>query len=138
MRANGVTNFPDPQAGGGFAFHPSAGVVSSPGFREAQTKCAKFMPAGGPLSPGPPPSAQTMALLRRIAVCMREHGVPQFPDPRASVPIGFKPNLAEYSEITNYMGAILLYPAAIDQQSPAYEHATAACGAGFLAGNNAH
>jgi hypothetical protein len=69
---------------------------------------------------------------------MREHGVPQFPDPRTSVPHGFKPNPAEYSEITNYKGAILLYPATIDQRSPAYEQATSACGAGFLAGNNAH
>jgi hypothetical protein len=137
MRANGVTNFPDPQPGGGFEFQ-SAGVTSSPAFKTAQAKCGKYMPGGGPLSPGPPPSAQTMAQLRRIAVCMRAHGVPQFPDPRTSVPPGFKPNPGEYSEITNYMGAILLYPASIDRQSPAYQHATAACGAGFLAGNNAH
>jgi hypothetical protein len=137
MRANGVTNFPDPQPGGGFEFQ-SPGITSSPAFRTAQEKCGKLMPGGGPLSPGPAPSAQTMSQLRRIAVCMREHGVPQFPDPRTSVPHGFKPNPAEYSEITNYKGAILLYPATIDQQSPAYEHATTACGAGFLAGNNAH
>ena len=79
-----------------------------------------------------------MAQLRKIAVCMRQHGVPQFPDPMASVPHGFNPNPAEYREITNYEGAILLFPATIDPQSPAYEQATAACGAGFLAGNNAH
>ena len=138
MRANGVPNFPDPSPGGGFAFHASAEIISSPAFRAAQAKCGKFMPGGGPLSPGPPPSAQTMAQLRKIAVCMRQHGVPQFPDPRTSVPRGFNPNPAEYREITNYQGAILLYPATIDPQSPAYEQATAACGAGFLAGNNAH
>lgn len=69
---------------------------------------------------------------------MRAHDVPQFPDPLASVPRGFKPNLAEYREITNYQGAILLYPATMDPQSPAYEKAATACGAGFLAGNNAH
>ena len=137
MRANGVSSFPDPNPGGGFAFHASAGVVSSPAFREAQAKCQRFMPGGGPLSPGPPPSAKTMALLRRIAMCMRQHGVPQFPDPRTSAPPGF--NLfPEYREATNYMGAILLFPATIDPQSPAYQRATAACGAGFLAGNNAH
>jgi hypothetical protein len=60
---------------------------------------------------------------------MREHGVPQFLDPRSLVPIGFKPNLAEYREITNYKGAILLYPATMNPQSPAYEQATTACGA---------
>jgi hypothetical protein len=138
MRANGVSNFPDPKAGGGFAFHAPAGVISSPAFRAAQAKCQRFMPGGGPLSPGPPASAQTMAQLRKIAVCMRQHGVPQFPDPRSSVPHGFNPNPAAYREITNYQGAILLYPITIDPQSPAYEQATAACGAGFLAGNNAH
>jgi hypothetical protein len=139
MRANGVPNFPDPKPGGGFEFQ--AGIVSSPAFKRAQVKCARFMPgggAGGPLSPGPPASAQTMAQLRKIAVCMRDHGVAQFPDPRPSVPPGFKPNPGEYREITNYMGAILLYPATIDPQSPAYKQATTACGAGFLAGNNAH
>lgn len=136
MRANGVTNFPDPQPGGGFAFR-SAGVTSSPAFKTAQAKCQKYMPGGGPLSPGAPPSAQTMAQLRRIAVCMRQHGVPQFPDPRTSVPPGFNP-FPKYREVTNYKGAILLFPATIDPQSPAYEHATVACGAGFLAGNNAH
>jgi hypothetical protein len=138
MRANGVSNFPDPTAGGGFEFHASAGIISSPAFKAAQAKCGNFLPGGGPLSPGPPPPAQTLAQLLKIAVCMRQHGVPQFPDPRTLVPQGFSPNPAEYREITNYQGAILLFPAAIDPQSPAYEQATAACGAGFLAGNNAH
>ena len=137
MRANGVPNFPDPRPGGGFDFHASAGIISSPALRAAQAKCGKFLPSGGPLSPGPPPSAQTMAQLRKIAVCMRHHGVRSSPTP-ISVPHGFNPNLGEYREITNYQGAILLFPATIDPQSPAYEYATAACGAGFLAGNNAH
>ena len=138
MRANGVPNFPDPSPGGGFEFHASAGIISSPVFRAGQAKCGRFLPGGGPLSPGPPPSAETMAQLRRIAVCMRQHGVPQFPDPMTSVPRGCTPNPGEYREITNYQGAILLYPATIDPQSPAYEQAATACGAGFLAGNNAH
>jgi hypothetical protein len=138
MRANGVPDFPDPSPGGGFPVGASGLNPTAPAVEAAHAKCQGFMPGGGPLSPGPPPSAQTMAQLRRIAVCMRQHGVPQFPDPRASVPHGFTPSLGEYREITNYMGAILLYPATIDPQSPAYEQATTACGAGFLAGNNAH
>ena len=137
MRANGVPNFPDPSPGGGFDINGNAGAMSSPAFKAAQAKCGTLM-GGGPLSAGPPASAQTMAQLRKIAVCMRAHGVPQFPDPLASVPHGFHPSPTEYREITNYQGAILLYPATIDPQSPAYEHATAVCGAGFLAGNNAH
>jgi hypothetical protein len=69
---------------------------------------------------------------------MRQHGVPQFPDPKSSVPPGFEPNPAEDREITNYKGAILLFPATIDPESPAYEQAAAVCGAGFLAGNKPH
>ncbi len=134
MRANGAPNFPDPQpGGGGFDFHASAAVISSPAFRAAQAQCAKLMPGGGPLSPGPPPSAQTMAQLVRIAACMRQHGVPQFPDPRITPPSRSGLSLlGAYRLITNYKGAILLFPATLDMQSPAYEQAAAACGAGFL------
>ncbi len=128
MRANGVPNFPDPQpGGGGFSFPTSAGFIGSPASRAAQAKCGKLLPGGGgPLSPGPPASAQAMAQLRKVAVCMRSHGVPQFPDPRASAPSNV--HLGDYSEITNYEGAILLFPATIDMQSPAWEQAAAACG----------
>lgn len=138
MRANGVPSFPDPSPGGGFSFHVTPAVMSSPAFRAAQAKCQRFMPGGGPLSPGSPPSARTMARLRRIASCMRLHGVPQFPDPLSTPPPQSSINMSDYSLITNYMGAILMYPRSIDMRSPAYEHAIAACGAGFLAGQDAH
>lgn len=46
--------------------------------------------------------------------------------------------MADYSLITNYMGAILLYPRTINMQSPAYIHAIAACHAGFLAAQHSH
>jgi hypothetical protein len=138
MRASGVPNFPDPLPGGGFMFHASPGVILSPAFKAAQAKCQKYMPVVGPLSPGAPPSAQTMAQLRQIAQCMRQHGVPQFPDPRSTPPPQSSVNLSEYSMITNYKGAILLFPATIDMQSPAYEQAAAACRAGFLGGQHPH
>lgn len=132
MRANGVPGFPDPQpGGGGFDFHASAAVIASPAFQAAQAKCQKLMPGGGPLSPGSPPSAQTMRRLERIATCMRQHGVPQFPDPRTTPPPGGV-GLGEYRLISNYEGAIVLFPATIDMQSPAYEQAAAICGAAFL------
>lgn len=79
-----------------------------------------------------------MDQLRRIASCMREHGVPQFPDPLSTAPPQSSINMGDYSMITNYMGAILLYPKTIDMQSPAYIQAVAACHAGFLAGQHAH
>jgi len=138
MRANGVPNFPDPLPGGGFTFNPSPGATSSPAFKAAQAKCQKYLPRVGVLSPGAPPSAQTLAQLRQIAQCMRQHGVPQFPDPRSTPPPQSSVNSGAYSVITNYKGAILLFPATIDRQSPAYEQAAAACGAGFLDGQHPH
>ena len=83
----------------------------------------------GPPGPGSTthPSAQTLAKLRRIAVCIRQHGVPQFPDPRTSVPAN--PLQDGITQITDFDGAILLFPGTIDMQAPAYRQALAACGA---------
>ena len=126
MRADGVPNFPDPNPARGGLF-PLAGInPSSPAFRAAQAKCQKLM-GGGPPVPGSTtqPSAQTMAKLRKIAVCMRQHGVPQFPDPRTTVPS----NPAGIQEISDFDGAILLFPATMNVQAPAYKQALTACGA---------
>jgi hypothetical protein len=128
MRSNGVPNFPDPSPGPGLIIQPGAGVnPSSPAFRAAQAKCKSLLPNGGPPGPGSTthPSAQTMAKLVRIAQCMREHGISQFPDPRTSVPS----NLAGYTEITDFDSAILLFPRTLNLQAPAYKQALAACGA---------
>jgi hypothetical protein len=130
MRANGVPNFPDPSAGGGARFPiPTGSNPAAPAFRAAQAKCQKLMggAVGGPLSLGATthPSAQTVAKLVKIAQCMREHGVPQFPDPRTTVPS----NPTGIQEITNFDGVILLFPATINLQAPAYKQALTACGA---------
>jgi hypothetical protein len=67
---------------------------------------------------------------------MRRHGISDFPDPRATRP----PNLGlgEYSEITDYEGAFVVFPATIDMQSPAWNHAAAACGALAESFNHPH
>lgn len=124
MRANGVPNFPDPTPGGGFAFQAP---VSSPALKGAQAKCQKLLPGGGPPGPGSKthPSAQTLGKLLKIAECMRTHGVPQFPDPRTSVPS----NPVGIREITDFDDAILLFPSTINMQAPAYRQALTACGA---------
>jgi hypothetical protein len=127
MRANGVPNFPDPKPRGGAGFSIPAGTSSAaPAFRAAQAKCQRFMPLPGS-GPGPNtgPSAYTMAKLVKIAQCMRQHGVPQFPDPRTSMPS----NASGFQEISNFDGAILLFPTTINLQSPAYKRALTACGA---------
>jgi len=131
MRANGVPNFPDPRPGGGFVFNANGINPPAPAVSAARAKCQKLM-SGGPPGPGTKthPAAQTLSKLLAIARCMRSHGVPQFPDPRTSVPI--QPFGAGGGVITDYDGAILLFPSTLNMQSPAYNQAVAACG--ILAG----
>jgi len=127
MRANGVPNFPDPQPGGGFVFNANGINPSAPAVSAARAKCQKLM-SGGPPGPGSKthPSAETLAKLLRIADCMRQHGVPDFPDPRTSVPLN--PFGSRGGVITDYDGAILLFPSTLNMYSPAYTQAVADCG----------
>jgi hypothetical protein len=127
MRASGVPNFPDPQPGRGLLFNASGINAAAPAVAAAQVKCRKLLPGGGPPGPGSTthPSAQTLAKLFAIARCMRQHGISQFPDPRTSVPL----NLAGYDQITDFDGAILLFPSTMNLQTPAYRQALSACDA---------
>jgi hypothetical protein len=123
MRANGVPSFPDPNGSGGFSFHASAGLIHSPLFKAAQAKCHKLLPEGP--GSGPPPSPQTLARFLKIARCMRQHGVTDFPYPRTTAPANpFGSGIAELSDIE---GVILLFGSTIDQQSPVFTRAAAAC-----------
>jgi hypothetical protein len=122
MRANGVGTFSD--SGAAVHLDPSA-----PGFRTAVAKCSKLVPGGMvPAVPGSNthPSPRTLDKLVRIAKCMRAHGVPQFPDPRTSVPAN--PMQDGIQEVTDYDGAILLFPASLNLQAPAYRQALTDCG----------
>lgn len=94
-------------------------------FKAAQAKCLHLLPGGGPPGPGTAthPSAQALAQMLKIAECMRRHGISEFPDPRTSVPS----NLAGVSVISDIDGVILVFPSTIDEQSPAFVRAAAAC-----------
>ena len=126
MRSHGVPNFPDPKASGGLLLHAGSGIdPSSPGFKAAQAKCHKLLPGGGPPATTNP-SPQTLARFLRIAQCMRKHGVYDFPDPRTSVPANpFGSGGA--GVISDIEGVILIFPGSIDQQSPTFTSAAAAC-----------
>jgi hypothetical protein len=125
MRASGVPSFPDPNAGGGLSFHAHAGLINSPLFKAAQAKCHHLLPEGGP-GLGPPPSPQTLARFLNIARCMRQHGVSDFPDPRTTAPPN--PLGSGIAELSDIEGVILLFPSTINQQSPVFTQAAAACG----------
>jgi hypothetical protein len=82
-----------------------------PAFAAAQKACKQFFPGGN--GHPPPLSATQRARALRFAQCMREHGVPSFPDP-----------------IFPRSGGIVIHAnrAAFDPQSPAFQQAQAACG----------
>lgn len=125
MRSNGEPEFPDPSAGGGFVLRRGMNP-SSPAFRAAQAKCRKLMPGGGPPTTTHP-SPQTLARFLGIAQCMRRHGVYDFPDPRTSVPPDAFGS-AGAGIISDIEGVILIFPQTIDQRSPTFTRAAAACG----------
>jgi hypothetical protein len=89
MRTHGVPNFPDPTEGSGgegFAIRktPSSpltvdGIVfSGPAFKAAAKTC-QLLGGGGTR---PPISATQKQALLQFSQCMREHGVPNYPDPK--------------------------------------------------------
>jgi hypothetical protein len=128
MRANGVPGFPDPNARGGFDFSQAGMNPATPAFQAAQAKCQKYMPLpGGPGGPSfsSEAKAQTLAKLRRIAVCMRRHGISELPDPSTT-----RPSLSSgASVITDFDGVFIAFPSTVNLDSPAYRQALTACGA---------
>ncbi len=104
MRSHGVPSFPDP--GGPIV----PGIKQLPEFRPAMAECNSLYPSSG--STGVPlTEAQRTAALAQ-ARCIRDHGVPNFPDPT------FPTSGGE------------LFPAiaGFDPNSPAFTHAAASCG----------
>jgi hypothetical protein len=82
MRANGVGDFPDPNASGAFR---SYGVsVSKAVWIKASAACKALQPPGT-LSARLTPDQESAAL--KFAQCIRENGVPDFPDPVNGQPL---------------------------------------------------
>jgi hypothetical protein len=122
MRAHGLTNFPDPGAGGGIQIGgPGSNLdPASPSFQAAQRACARYAPFKG----GPPhmSEAQRVAAFR-FAKCVRAHGYPDFPDPSESVPRGPGPRA-----VLALHGMVFAFSSAFDPRSPAFQRAAADCG----------
>ena len=88
MRSNGVSNFPDPDASGALTID---GVVNgssldpnSATFQQAISACKDLEPPG---FTGSTRSAQQQEAALKFAQCMRDNGVPDFPDPTANGPL---------------------------------------------------
>jgi hypothetical protein len=81
MRENGVPEFPDPVDGGTqLQATPGSGLdPNSPEWKAAQRACQDLAPAGTQSGGSPPAAVQAQVL--DYAKCIRENGVPDFPDP---------------------------------------------------------
>ena len=123
MRAHGVPNFPDPKPlrqvltppvaqavpapSGGFTANPN-----SPAYQTASNDCRSLADAT-PVTQAV--ANQVMAGQLKFAVCMRAHGVPNYPDPSSSGEIGND-------------GAI----SGVNQSSPAFHSAERHCSSFML------
>jgi hypothetical protein len=88
MRANGVSDFPDPDSSGQLTID---GVVNgsslnpnTPTFQQALNACKELEPPG---FMGTTRTAQQQQAALRFAQCMRDNGVPDFPDPSPNGPL---------------------------------------------------
>src|SRR5262245_21466527 len=117
MRENGVPKFPDPDEGfvpepgnakeiaGSFGVDRDELGVDWAKFDAAHEKCRRYLPNGGvPQQPDP----EAVEQKRQYAQCMRENGVPTFPDPSAD-------------------GRFQIDPNEIDRDSPTYKAADEKC-----------
>jgi hypothetical protein len=86
MRKNGVPKFPDPEVVDGgmrLSFGSENGIdPNAPQFKKAQQACRNLLPNGGRSTPQE--QAKELQKALDFAACMRSHGVPKFPDPKAS------------------------------------------------------
>ncbi|MEO3749541.1 hypothetical protein [Streptomyces sp. B6B3] len=83
MRENGVPEFPDPQ-GGRLTIQGGQGQAlnpQSPEFQAAEQACADLKPPG--LGQGG--NAQQEEAMLAYSQCMRDNGVPEFPDPEGGM-----------------------------------------------------
>ena len=111
MRDHGISDFPDPQPGGGIAIQagPPGGDLdpNNPQFKAADEACKSLLP---------PPSAeqqqQEFEDMLQFAQCMREHGIADFPDPKPG----------EGINISAGQGSDL------DPNNPQFQAANKACG----------
>jgi hypothetical protein len=89
MRENGVSQFPDPDASGELTID---GVVNGSGidpdgptWQQAIDACKNLQPPG--FTGDGERSAEEQSAALEFAQCIREHGVPDFPDPVSGQPL---------------------------------------------------
>ena len=88
MRANGVSAFPDPDASGELTIdgiaNGSSVDTSSAAFEQALSACKNLEPPG---FTGTKATPQQRTARLEFARCVRDNGVPDFPDPTPDGPL---------------------------------------------------
>lgn len=127
MRDHGVSGFPDPSTTetpnsfgiDGYNFDlPTTMDTQSPAYESADKTCGSVLGGGSGTGSGGPDAA-LLAKARKAALahaqCMREHGVPDYPDPTVT---------GSGHGIANSSGG----GAGINPRSPAFQRAEISCG----------
>lgn len=130
IRSHGVPNFPDPTFGAGGAqvnLSTPAGMLTSAAFELAQKACAKLGLELAGYAPTSTATATEMAQALTIAQCMRAHGVPNWPDPRRTMPNNLNGYGVQSAVPGPPGGPIFVIPNSIDIESPAVKQAAATC-----------
>jgi hypothetical protein len=81
MRDNGLSDFPDPGPDGRFVLDHDKFNHDDPKFKAATEKCRDLAPGGEHQNTGDPAYIEQM---RKFSQCMRDNGLPDFPDPDAN------------------------------------------------------
>ena len=116
MTAHGIQARAIKGGGVGFIVGPGSPRPGSSIFTAAQRACKHLMPKGGLPAPTQAQVQAHVAEMRKLAECMRSHGVPKFPDP--------SPN-----------GSLQITPSSgIDPNSPLFQTAQKACAKYFPGG----
>jgi hypothetical protein len=122
MRSHDVSGFPDPSTSqgpnsfgiDGYNFNRPANLdTQSPAYKSAQNACGKLITGGGGPARSPAFAAKARQAALAHAECMRQHGVPNFPDPTFS---------SNGQGITVGSGG-----PGINPRSPAFQHAQKIC-----------
>lgn len=85
MRENGLPDYPDPDPNGQANLGNSTIDRNSTAFKNAYEACQDKLPSGGEK---PQANTEQLAQMTQYAKCIRDNGVPDFPDPG---PDGFDP-----------------------------------------------
>jgi hypothetical protein len=107
MRSHGVVDFPDPSSNATISF--SGAVSQATQYPAADETCHKLLPNGG--IPTAAQRAQSLAQLLKVSVCMRAHGIRDFPDRLCGLePQGHAHKPSSWSPVTHVQDALRLSP----------------------------